>query len=58
MNTQEQSPTDGIDKLEADGFKFTVMEVKDQRILRVVVKKNDTSEENESDEKSENKKSE
>ena len=34
------------------------MEVKDQRILRVVVKKNDTSEENESDEKSEDKKSE
>ena len=33
-------------------------DVKDQRILRVVVKKNDTSEENESDEKSENKKSE
>ena len=47
------------DNIEADGFsKFTVMEVKDQRILRVVVKKNDTSEENESDEKSENKKSE
>ena len=40
------------DNIEADGFKFTVMEVKDQRILRVVVKKNDTSEENESDEKS------
>lgn len=39
------------DNIEADGFKFTVMEVKDQRILRVVVKKNDTSEENESDEK-------
>ena len=46
------------DNIEADGFKFTVMEVKDQRMLRVVVKKNDTSEENESDEKSENKKSE
>ena len=46
------------DNIEADGCKFTVMEVKDQRILRVVVKKNDTSEENESDEKSENKKSE
>ena len=46
------------DNIEADGFKFTVMEVKDQRILRVVVKKNDTSEENESDEKSDNKKSE
>ena len=46
------------DNIEADGFKFTIMEVKDQRILRVVVKKNDTSEENESDEKSENKKSE
>jgi putative hemolysin len=46
------------DNIEADGFKFTVMEVKDQRILRVVVKKSDTSEENESDEKSENKKSE
>ena len=46
------------DNIEADGFKFTIMEVKDQRILRVVVKKSDTSEENESDEKSENKKSE
>ncbi len=33
------------DNIEADGFKFTVMEVKDQRILRVVVKKSDTSEE-------------
>lgn len=39
------------DNIDADGFKFTVMEVKDQRILRVVVKKNDTAEENESDEK-------
>ena len=29
------------DNIEADGFKFTVMEVKDQRILRVVVKKNE-----------------
>ena len=46
------------DNIEADGFKFTVMEVKDQRILRVVVKKNDTAEENESDEKKEDKKSE
>lgn len=57
MNTQEQSPHKR-DNIEADGFKFTIMEVKDQRILRVVVKKSDTSEENESDEKSENKKSE
>ena len=46
------------DNIDADGFKFTVMEVKDQRILRVVVKKNDTAEENESDEKKEDKKSE
>ncbi len=39
--------------IEADGFRFTVMEVKDQRIIRVVVKKLDTESEEQSEEKSE-----
>ena len=39
--------------IEADGFRFTVMEVKDQRIIRVVVKKLDTESEEQTEEKSE-----
>lgn len=37
--------------IEADGFSFTVMEVKDQRILRVVVKKLDLQNEEQAEEK-------
>ena len=37
--------------IEADGFRFTVMEVKDQRIIRVVVKKLDTENEEQAEEK-------
>ncbi|MGN0508208.1 MAG: CNNM domain-containing protein [Ruminococcus sp.] len=37
--------------IEADGFRFTVMEVKDQRIIRVVVKKLDTEIEEQTEEK-------
>ena len=37
--------------IEADGFRFTVMEVKDQRIIRVVVKKLDTESEEPTEEK-------
>lgn len=37
--------------IEADGFRFTVMEVKDQRIIRVVVKKLDTESEEQTEEK-------
>ncbi len=36
--------------IEADGFRFTVMEVKDQRIIRVVVKKLDTESEEQTEE--------
>lgn len=36
--------------IEADGFRFTVMEVKDQRIMRVVVKKLDTESEEQTEE--------
>lgn len=39
--------------IEADGFRFTVMEVKDQRIIRVVVKKLDTENDEQAEEKSE-----
>lgn len=39
--------------IEADGFRFTVMEVKDQRIIRVVVKKLDTESEEQTIEKTE-----
>ena len=39
--------------IEADGFRFTVMEVKDQRIIRVVVKKLDTEIEEQTEEKAE-----
>lgn len=39
--------------IEADGFRFTVMEVKDQRIIRVVVKKLDTEGEEQAEEKAE-----
>lgn len=39
--------------IEADGFRFTVMEVKDQRIIRVVVKKLDTESEEQTEEKAE-----
>lgn len=39
--------------IEADGFRFTVMEVKDQRIIRVVVKKLDTESEEQTEEKTE-----
>lgn len=39
--------------IEADGFRFTVMEVKDQRIIRVVVKKLDTEGEDQAEEKAE-----
>lgn len=39
--------------IEADGFRFTVMEVKDQRIIRVVVKKLDTESEEQTVEKTE-----
>lgn len=39
--------------IEADGFRFTVMEVKDQRIIRVVVKKLDTESEEQTEEKEE-----
>lgn len=39
--------------IEADGFRFTVMEVKDQRIMRVVVKKLDTESEEQTEEKAE-----
>lgn len=39
--------------IEADGFRFTVMEVKDQRIIRVVVKKLDTESEEQTVEKAE-----
>lgn len=39
--------------IEADGFRFTVMEVKDQRIVRVVVKKLDTESEEQTEEKAE-----
>ncbi|MGN0489909.1 HlyC/CorC family transporter [Ruminococcus sp.] len=39
--------------IEADGFRFTVMEVKDQRIIRVVVKKLDTEGEEQAEEKEE-----
>lgn len=36
--------------IEADGFRFTVMEVKDQRIIRVVVKKLDSESEEQTEE--------
>lgn len=36
--------------IEADGFRFTVMEVKDQRIIRVVVKRLDTESEEQTEE--------
>lgn len=36
--------------IEADGFRFTVMEIKDQRIIRVVVKKLDTESEEQTEE--------
>lgn len=39
--------------IEADGFRFTVMEVKNQRIIRVVVKKLDTESEEQTEEKAE-----
>ena len=39
--------------IEADGFRFTVMEVKDQRIIRVVVKKLDTENDEQAEEKAE-----
>lgn len=39
--------------IEADGFRFTVMEVKDQRIIRVVVKKIDMESEEQTEEKTE-----
>ena len=39
--------------IEAGGFRFTVMEVKDQRIIRVVVKKLDTESEEQTVEKAE-----
>ena len=39
--------------IEADGFRFTVMEVKNQRIIRVVVKKLDTESEEQTEEKTE-----
>ena len=39
--------------IEADGFRFTVMEVKDQRIIRVVVKKLDTEKDEQAEEKAE-----
>lgn len=39
--------------IEADGFRFTVMEVKDQRIIRVVVKRLDTESEEQTEEKAE-----
>ena len=39
--------------IEADGFRFTIMEVKDQRIIRVVVKKLDTESEEQTEEKAE-----
>ena len=39
--------------IEADGFRFTVMEVKDQRIIRVVVKKLDTESEEQTEGKAE-----
>lgn len=39
--------------IEADGFRFTVMEVKDQRIIRVVVKKLDTEGEEQAEDKAE-----
>ncbi len=37
------------EKLESDGFRFTIMDVKDQRIIKVVVKKLDDSKSNNSD---------
>lgn len=39
--------------IEADGFRFTVMEVKDQRIIRVVVKKLDAENDEQAKEKAE-----
>lgn len=39
------------ESVEADGFRFTVMEVENQRILRVVVKKLNTEEPNEKEDK-------
>ena len=39
--------------IEADGFRYTVMEVKAQRIIRVVVKKLDTESEEQTEEKTE-----
>lgn len=39
--------------IEADGFRFTVMEVKDQRIIRVVVKKLDAENDEQAEEKAE-----
>lgn len=38
------------ESIEADGFRFTVMEVENQRIMRVVVKKTDEEENNEKEE--------
>ena len=35
------------ESIETDGFRFTVMEVENQRIMRVVVKKADTSDDSE-----------
>ena len=42
------------ESIEAGGFRFTVMEVKDQRILRVVAKRINTVIQNEKNDNSEN----